>query len=122
MKLHQSQLTGQQLITGYGAGHVMINQQRHDGSLVVSPDATAPWAPPDFESLAEEHFTALLAHQPEIVVLGTGARLRFPHPRLSAALMAAGVGLEVMDTGAACRTYNILLGEGRRVVAALLPI
>jgi uncharacterized protein len=62
----------------------------------------------------------LLAHRPEIVLLGTGATQRFPHPRLSAPLAAARVGFEVMDTRAACRTYNILLGEGRRVVAAVL--
>ena len=74
-----------------------------------------------FEALAGEHFEALLELEPELVILGTGARQRFPHPRLTVALSGARIGLEVMATGAACRTYNILMGEGRRVVAVILP-
>jgi len=120
MKLHQATGEGQNLFTGYGDDHVQINRERHDGSLIVTPDAILAWDVVRFEELDEHHFQGLLDHHPEVVILGTGATQRFPHPRLSAALAAAGVGMEVMDTRAACRTYNILLAEGRKVIAAIL--
>ena len=75
---------------------------------------------PGFDGLSAEDFAALLEYTPEVVVFGAGARLRFPQPRLTAALTNAGIGVEVMDTGAACRTYNVLLSEDRRVLAAVL--
>lgn len=78
------------------------------------------WSPEHFEQLEPVHVEPMLALEPELVLLGTGARLRFPHPAFGAALMERRIGMEVMDTAAACRTYNILLGEGRRVAAALL--
>ena len=99
----------------------MVNQARHQRSLIVLPDQIIEnWQAQIFEQLAAEHFECLLPLQPEMVLLGTGATLRFPHPALTKALIAARIGVEVMDTGAACRTYNILTGEGRRVAAALL--
>ena len=73
-----------------------------------------------FDALAEVHFAVLAALKPEVVLLGTGSRLRFPSPRLTAALARAGIGLEVMDVQAACRTFNILAEEERRVAAALV--
>ena len=78
------------------------------------------WAPARFDALALEHFALLAALEVEVVLLGTGARQRFPAPGLTEPLRAARVGLEVMDVAAACRTYNILLAEERRVAAALL--
>ena len=78
------------------------------------------WEAASFEALSEEHFAGLAALAPEIVLLGTGPRLRFPHPRLTRPLTGARIGLEVMDLNAACRTYNILVSEDRRVAAALL--
>ena len=78
------------------------------------------FAPQGFDALAEADFERLLETSPEIVLLGTGATQRFPHPRLTAPLHRARVGLEVMDTRAACRTYNILVAEGRNVTAALI--
>ena len=120
MKLHESKTAGANLFTAHGAGYVEINRERHEGSLVVSADSITPWEPANFAALEEAHFTQLLTLQPELVIFGSGATLRFPHPRLSAALTNAGIGVEVMDTSAACRTYNILLAEDRRVVAALL--
>ncbi|QEL54197.1 Mth938-like domain-containing protein [Chromobacterium paludis] len=122
MKMHQASGQGKNLFTGYGEGHVLINAQRHDGNLIVSADKIAPWAAADFSSLAVEHFDALLAYQPEVVLFGSGKSQRFVHPRLYAALTQAGIGMECMDTQAACRTFNILLAEDRRVVAALLAI
>lgn len=107
-------------ITGHGPGFVLLNDERVESSLVVSGDRVLrEWAG-DFASLGENHFALLLAFEPELVLLGTGAVFRFPHPALTRPLVEAGIGLEVMDTQAACRTYAVLSGEGRRVVAALL--
>ena len=78
------------------------------------------WAPDGFDALAADDFAALLAHEPEMVILGTGPAQRFPHPRLLAPLLARHVGVESMATTAACRTFNILSGEGRRAIAALI--
>ena len=78
------------------------------------------WPATDFDSLNTEHFAYFLALKPDLVLLGTGATLRFPRPQLSHCLLAARVGLEVMDNSAVCRTYNILIAEGRNVIAAVL--
>jgi len=110
-------------VTGYGAGYVEINRQRFTQALILQPEGEVRiWEVESFDALVEEHFSGLLVHEPELVILGTGERHRFPHPRLTAALGRARVGLEVMDTRAACRTYNILMNEGRRVLAAMLPL
>ncbi|MEK6663420.1 MAG: Mth938-like domain-containing protein [Pseudomonadota bacterium] len=121
MKLHLSQHPGQNLFTNYGAGYVMVNQQRFEKSLIVLPDKLIDdWAPRSLDELTETHFEFLAGLDAEIVLLGTGAVLHFPHPRLTAPLATRRIGFEVMDTYAAARTYNILMGEGRRVAAALL--
>ena len=121
MKLHLSGLSEQNMFTGYGTGYVMVNQMRYERSLIILPDRIIEdWPAQTFEQLAVEHFEQLLSLQPEIVLLGTGATRRFPHPSLIKILIAAKIGVEVMDTNAACRTYNILTAEGRRVAAALL--
>ncbi len=122
MKFHLAQPEGLNLFTGYGNDYVNINGQRYAApSLIVTPDEIIEdWRVGNFAQLNENHFQALLALKPEIALLGTGTTLRFPHPRLSACLTNAGIGLEVMDTGAACRTYNILVAEGRHVVMGLL--
>jgi len=86
----------------------------------VLPDRVEPWRVSQFDRLTENDFVFLKNLGPEIVLLGTGARQRFPHPRLTAALAQAGIGLEVMDLQAACRTYNILVAEERKVAAALI--
>jgi uncharacterized protein len=93
----------------------------HRTSFLLAPDAiVAPWAGGGFDGLDDAEFAAVLALAPEIVLLGTGGRQRFPHPRVYRVLSEARVGVEVMDTAAAARTYNIIAAEGRRVVAALL--
>lgn len=120
MKLHQATGEGQNLFTGYSDGQVEINREPHTGNLIVTPDTLLPWQVTDFDALSEQHFAALLEHAPEVVIVGTGATQRFFHPRLTATLATAGIGVEIMDTKAACRTYNILLAEGRKVLAALL--
>jgi uncharacterized protein len=78
------------------------------------------WDASSFETLTREHFEAFVALRPELVILGTGATLRFPHPKLTSVLAAHAIGFEAMDTKAACRTYNILVAESRQVVAAVL--
>jgi uncharacterized protein len=120
MKLHRAAPGGQNIFTGYGPGYVAVNNVRHDKSIVVTSAAVTDWNIADFEALGAQDFEFILTLQPEIVVLGTGSTLRFPAPILSRPLAEAGVGLEIMDTKAACRTFNILITEGRRAVAAIL--
>lgn len=121
MKFERDQADGRNAFTGYGDGYVEVNRRRHQASLVVSGERlVTDWPVADVEALAADHMAAIVALKPEVVLLGTGAKLRFPSPALLAPLYKAGIGVEVMDTPAACRTYNILQGEGRNVVAALI--
>jgi len=121
MKLHQDIPSGLNSITGYGEGYVMVNGQRYGCSLIVMPEMLMEtWQVPGFDALAKSHFEPLLDAHPEILLLGTGETQRFPHPKIFQGLYDAGIGVEVMDSAAACRTYNILMGEGRRVAAALI--
>ncbi|MBE2294967.1 MAG: Mth938-like domain-containing protein [Phycisphaerales bacterium] len=113
--------TSQHFVRGYGSGWVKINDQEIRRSVIVTPEQlVTDWPPQTFADLEEAHFEVIAQLEPEIVLLGTGDRQRFPHPRLMQALMARGIGVEVMDTSAACRTYNIIMLESRRVAAALL--
>lgn len=121
MKIAQEQPAGKNAFTGYGEGYVEVNRIRHHASLIVSPERlVTDWPAASIEALTADHLAAIVELKPEIVLLGTGAALRFPHPAMLAPLYKAGIGVEVMDTPAACRTYNILLGEGRNVIAALV--
>jgi len=123
MKLHPQAAGTLRTVTGYGPGWIEINALRHEGALLVQPEAdVVPWPVKGFDALAATDFEAIAALQPDLVLLGTGERQRFVHPRLIAALASRRIGLECMDTAAACRTYNILMTEGRRVLAALLPL
>lgn len=120
MKFHLNTAEGN-VFTGHGQGYVRIGETDHHDNLLVTPDRLiGGWAPGGFDALSESDFTALAALKPEVALFGSGATMRFPHPRLTRALAEAGIGLEVMDTPAACRTYNILAAEGRRVAAAIL--
>jgi uncharacterized protein len=120
MKFHLIQTEGN-TFTGYGSGYVEINGIRHQENLIAMPAAVvAPWAGTGLDALTAEDFAQLVALSPEIVLLGTGDTIRFPHPRLAASLAAERIGLEVMDIKAACRTFNVLAAEGRKVAAALL--
>jgi len=120
VKLHASVPGNANVINAYGEGYVMVNGARHDSSVIVMAEEVRAWGAKGFDSLEESDFSPLLALGVEIVLLGTGPRQRFPHPRLTAALTRAGIGVEVMDVQAACRTYNILVAEERKVAAALL--
>lgn len=123
MKISLDYGTATYRILSYAKGQVAVNEQLLTRSLVVMPEVlVSDWPPQDFAAFAPEHFAMIAGLHPEIVLLGTGADLRFPSPALLAPLYDAGIGVEVMDTGAACRTYDILMAEGRAVAAALLMI
>ncbi len=120
VKFHLSTASGN-VVTGLGPGWIRIGADEYRENVVLTSGAIATgWAPSGFEGLTEADFAQLLAHKPEVVLFGAGAAIRFPHPLLTRPLTDAGVGVEVMDTPAACRTFNILAAEGRSVVAALL--
>jgi uncharacterized protein len=123
MKIHLESGAGRYAISRYAAGEIAVNETVYTGSIIVTPQQViVDWPPRDLGGLAAEHFEVVIGLRPEIVLLGTGRRLSFPPPALLAGLMRERIGYEVMDTGAACRTYNILMAEGRRVAAALLMI
>lgn len=108
------------LIRGYSSQGIRIGEQQLTGSCIVSADALiADWEPRSFAELEPAHLERILALQPEVVLLGTGPTQRFPSSPIRSALTARGVGLEIMDLGAACRTFNILVQEERRVAAGL---
>ncbi len=120
MKLHSSGPTSLNTFTSYGEGFVTINGVRHETNLIVLPEQLLPWDAASFDALEAEDFASLAAMPLEVVLLGTGRKIRFPHPRITKALSDARIGVEVMDVQAACRTYNILMAEERKVAAALL--
>jgi len=109
------------MFTAYGDDYVAVNHEKYGKNLILLPEAIFPeWSTATPENIAESDMQKLLALQTEIVLLGTGKRLRFPPGALLRPFGPAGVGLEIMDLQAACRTYNILAAEGRKVAAALL--
>jgi len=121
LKLHPASGTARNTFTGYGPGSVSVNGTRFARSLVVLPERiVTDWAATTFEALADEHLAALAGLGADIVLLGTGDTIRFPRPEIIRPLIDARIGLEVMDVQAACRTYNILMAEERKVAAALL--
>ena len=121
MKLNLTNLGDTKLFTAHGEDYVMVNGERYQRSIAVLAEAVRDdWEAAGFDQLSEAHFAYFLDLKPDVLLLGTGARQRFPHPRLYRALTDAGIALECMDTPAACRTYNILVAEDRRVVAAIL--
>ena len=108
-------------ITAHGPGYVAVDGHPHTRSLLLLPDRVDPaWGPERFEDLSVHHLAPLADLGDAVVLLGTGSRQRFPPPSLLRPLLEAGIGLEVMDTAAACRTYGILVAAGRRVAAALI--
>ena len=115
-----SHLEGHRIVA-YGDGWVRIGERRFEGSLALSRERIIDdWSVADPSALTREHFQRLADLGPELVLLGTGASLTFPDPELTLPLIERGIGLEVMDSAAACRTYNLLAGDGRAVVVALI--
>ncbi len=123
MKLQLDRSAGLNTFTAYGEGYVSVNGVRHNCNLAVLPDRLLPnWTPATFATLSIADLELLASLDAEIILLGTGMQLRFPSPDLLRPLVRAQKGLEVMDLPAACRTYNVLLGEGRKVAVGLLLV
>ncbi|QJQ04602.1 Xcc1710-like domain-containing protein [Undibacterium piscinae] len=121
MKLHSTQTQKYQTVTAYDERGVELNLQRFERSLIVLPEtAPTPWPVDHFDQLSAEHFEQIAATIPDVVILGTGNKQRFVHPKLINSLTAQHKGVECMDNQAACRTYNILMAEGRKVALALI--
>jgi uncharacterized protein len=120
MKIHPD-ASHSQSITAYGPGWVKVGGERIEGSVVIASSGVRfAWHCATFDDLTSEHFEQLAALDTEIVIFGSGNRLRFPPAQLSRALTERQIGLETMDSQAACRTYSVLVAEGRKVVVALL--
>lgn len=115
---------GRQVVEGYGPTHFRVSGQVYESAILVLPAQTLRWPVAGFEAITLDSLQPVVAAAAEIdlLLIGTGPRLRPPSPALRAALKTAGIALEPMDSGAACRTYNVLMAEGRRIAAALLPI
>ena len=121
LALHLQTNTSLNLFTGHGEGYVAVNGQRYRQPLVVlAGEVRTDWTATDFAMLTAAHFDYFLALKPEVLLLGTGMKQQFARPELYRELIRAGIGIEFMDTPAACRTYNILVAEDRKVVAAVL--
>jgi len=120
MKLHLDSGNSTYQIQGVNLRSVTINEKVYSHSLIVMPESLHEWNVESFEALNVTHFQQLCALQPKVVLLGTGQKIRFPTPDLLAPLINESIGIEVMDMRAACRTYMILMAEGRKVAAALL--
>jgi uncharacterized protein len=121
MKIERETAEGRNLFTGYGDGYVVVNDTRVGGNVIVSAEKIEPdWTEGGIATLTAERVARLLDWKPQIVLLGSGTKFGFPDPAALAPLYGARIGVEVMDTRAACRTYNILLAEGRNVIAALI--
>lgn len=121
MKLHATATQQYQTVTGYDKGWIEINAVRLSHSLIVLPEhAPVPWPVTSFDALTPADFAPLEAHHPDVVILGTGSTQRFASPALTAGLSARRIGVECMENRAACRTYNILMAEGRKVALALI--
>ena len=120
MKLTLESSSRVNLVRAYSRAELRIGEEYVHSSCIVSADRLiTDWPPARLEALLPEHLQTIFELQPEVVLLGTGERQRFPPADIRAAFAARGVGLEVMDLGAACRTYNILVQEERHAVAAL---
>lgn len=116
-------LSAKNRIDAYSSEGLLINATHYEGSLIITPDRIITnWPPRSPDDLAVQHIQCLIDTDPEVLLLGTGSQLRFPTNSVLEPLIQARIGFEVMDTGAACRAYNFIMGEGRRVVAALIKL
>lgn len=125
MKLHLTTAENNNLITAYSKSYIEINKQRYPHSLIVTPEKLmTDWHVVDFLNLTEDHIATIAnfdqGTSAEVILLGTGEKHQFLHPKIYQSLTEKGIPLECMTTAAACRTYNILMSEGRNVTAALI--
>jgi uncharacterized protein len=121
VKLHSDPQSSQNTITGYGIGFLEVNQTPYSHALIVQPEGEVlAWPVEEIQDLSEDHFSMISALLPELVIVGTGKKQVFLNPKILQPLIKAKIGFEMMDSQAACRTYSILMGEGRKVLAAIL--
>jgi uncharacterized protein len=120
MQFTQQRPDGAQLIRRYGADFIVVGERELRDSCIVSATRIEAWTPRSVDELTPESLQPLFALQPEVVVLSTGVTQKFPRAALRAEFATRKIGLEVMEIGAACRTYNVLVAEERRVLAAVL--
>lgn len=121
MKLQADSQATLNTVSAYGQDYIEINAIKHESSLFLMPEGPIEtWSCKSFESLTSKDFQQIAQKKPALVIFGSGKKIRFPKPELVAPLIEAKIGIETMDLQAACRTYNILMAEGRNVLAALL--
>ncbi len=121
MKLQPDRQPSLNTVSAYGSNYIEINAQRYDQSIILGPEGPVlEWSCIRFEDLKIEDFELIAGQKPAVVIFGSGQKIRFPRPELLKPLIQARIGVETMDLQAACRTYNILMAEGRNVIAALL--
>jgi uncharacterized protein len=121
MKFSEADSADGHVIQGYDSRRILVDGKSYEKGLILTPERIIEdWGPADPADLTAEDVTALVALDPQVIVIGTGSRQVLPAPEVYAAAMSHGIGIEIMDTGAACRTYNIVMAEGRRIVAGLM--
>ena len=121
MKFSEDKIDQGYYISGYEAGTILVNGSPKTTSFIISLEQLIDdWAPAHIDELCTQHMQPLLQLQPELVLIGTGEALKFPSIEHYACLIQQNIGVEIMDSAAACRTYNILLGEGRKVAAGII--
>lgn len=121
MKLHSDPQSSLNTITGYGIGYIEVNSKVYPHALIVQPEGEiSPWPVSAFADLSSDNLSSLCVFKPELIIIGTGKKQQFLKPELIKPLIQAKIGFEMMDSQAACRTYNILMNEGRQVLAAII--
>ena len=123
MKLHLENALGEFRISSYADGVIIVNEQPFTEAIIVTAtEAPQSWGVSDASMVTIESLAPLLECKPEVILVGTGERQVFPDMQVISHLYERQIGVEIMDTRAACRTFNIVAGEGRRVVAGLMPL
>ena len=121
MKLHSDPQSSLNTITGYGIGYIEVSSKAYSQAIIIQPEGEiTTWPVNTFADLSLENLASLCAFKPELIIIGTGKKQQFLKPELIKPLIFAKIGFEIMDSQAACRTYNILMNEGRQVLAAIL--
>ena len=121
MKLHSDPQSSLNTITGYGIGYIEVNSKVYPHALIVQPEGEiSPWPVSAFADLSSDNLASLCVFKPELIIIGSGKKQQFLKPELIKPLIQAKIGFEMMDSQAACRTYNILMNEGRQVLAAII--
>jgi uncharacterized protein len=121
VKLHSDPQSSLNTITGYGIGYIEVNSKVYPHALIVQPEGEiSPWPVSAFADLSSDNLASLCVFKPELIIIGTGKKQQFLKPELIKPFIQAKIGFEMMDSQAACRTYNILMNEGRQVLAAII--